>query len=153
MDIYDYLKLDHDLVSRLFKQFDKTKLSDRKRQIADLIAHELLIHLRSEQETFYKVLKNYDITKDVTVHGKKEHQAIEEHITFILERKGNEDEWIRKVYELKQLVDHHVNEEEHEIFKKAKSVLSKEDAWIIKEKMHYLKAQLLLSLNKEKMEI
>jgi len=153
MDIYGYLKLDHAYVTQLFKQFEKVNSFVRRQQIVDVIAQELLVHLRSEQETFYKVLMNFDITKELTQHGKKEHQEIEEHINFIKERRENENVWVNKVYALKKIVDHHVHEEEHKVFKKAKDVLSKEDAIILKEKMHYLKGQLILKLKKNNLHL
>lgn len=46
-------------------------------------------------------------------------------------------------------MEHHVREEEGDVFNKAKKVLSKEQAWEIKEKMHYLKGNFLLWLDKK----
>lgn len=147
MDIYDYLKWDHEQVSQLFKQFEKSDLEVRKKQIMALIAQELLIHAQSEQETFYQTLENYPETRDVALHGREEHQEITDLINLIVSANKFGAAWEKKVIELKNIVEHHVNEEEGEIFKKAKKVLSEDDAYILKEKMHYLKQQLLLKNN------
>lgn len=147
MDIYDYLKWDHDQVSQLFKQFEKSDLEVRKKQIMALIAQELLIHAQSEQETFYQTLENYSETRDVALHGREEHQEITDLINLIVNANKFGAAWEKKVIELKNIVEHHVNEEEGEIFKKAKKVLSEDDAYTLKEKMHYLKQQLLLKNN------
>lgn len=149
MDIYDYLKLDHEHVAQLFKHFEHSKLQERRKQIAALIAQELIVHARSEQETFYAALKQFDSTKDEALHGQKEHKEIEAQINLIVHSKEFGASWVNKVEKLKEIVEHHVNEEEGDIFKHAKNVLSKEDAWIIKEQMHYLKQHLLLSLKKD----
>lgn len=53
-----------------------------------------------------------------------------------------------KSKKLKEIVDHHVKEEEGSLFRQAKNILSDEDAYRLKELMHYLKMQ--LKLNKEK---
>ena len=149
MDIYDYLKLDHQHVAELFKQFEGSQLAERRKQIAALIAQELIVHAHSEQETFYKALKQFESTKKEALHGQKEHKEIEDQINLILHSKEFGASWVKKVNKLKEIVDHHVNEEEGEIFKQAKTVLSQEDAYVIKEQMHYLKQHLLLSLKKQ----
>jgi hemerythrin superfamily protein len=148
MDIYDYLKSDHDYVSKLFKQFEKSKLAERRKQIADLIVEELIIHAHSEQETLYKVLQQFDFIKDTVAHSQKEHQEIENQINKIINSEDTGASLTKKVEKLKELVDHHVREEEHEIFKQAKKVLSEEEAYEIKEQMHYLKQHLKMKMEK-----
>lgn len=149
MDIYEYLKMDHQNVSQLFKQFESTEPVERKRQIMALIAQELLIHAHSEQETFYDILKQFEQTKDMATHGQKEHKEIEDKIALILHSNEHGSQWVKKVKELNELVEHHVSEEEGDIFKQAQKVLSAEDAYVIKEKMHYLKQRMLLALKKQ----
>jgi hemerythrin superfamily protein len=83
MDIYGYLKLDHEHVSQLFQQFENSKLFERKQQIVALIVQELRIHARSEQETFYNALMQFPSTKEEALHGQKEHNEIEEQINSI----------------------------------------------------------------------
>ena len=149
MDIYDYLKLDHDHVEKLFKQFEKSERTERQIQIMIFLAQELLVHAKSEQETFYKALQRYPDTCSEALHGKKEHTDIEEQINLILESKNTTStEWHKKVEKLKELVTHHVKEEEGEIFKKAKEVLSEQESYALKEQMHYLKQNLLRRLEK-----
>ncbi|STY30237.1 Alr3199 protein [Legionella wadsworthii] len=150
MDIYKYLKLDHEHVNHLFKQFEDSEVLERKQQIVSLICQELLVHAHSEQETFYKALKNYDTTQDEANHGYKEHKEIEDQIGLILHSKEFGSSWIKKVEKLKEIVQHHVHEEEGTMFSKAQKVLSDEEAYVLKEQMHYLKQHLLLSLQKEK---
>ncbi|WP_454783558.1 hemerythrin domain-containing protein [Legionella sp. WA2022007384] len=149
MDIYEYLKMDHDHVAHLFDQFEQSELPTRRKQIVALIAQELLIHAHSEQETFYKALKHYDLTKEEATHGKKEHKEIENQIKLILHSTEYGAPWVNKVNKLKRIVEHHVSEEEGTIFDKAKKVLSREEAYDIKEQMHYLKQQLFLSLQEK----
>ena len=149
MDIYEYLKLDHQHVSKLFKQFEKSNSKIRKQQIVKMICQELLVHAHSEQDTFYKVLEQYQTAEDEALHGEKEHREIEEQINKVLKSKDFGSSWIEKVKKLKELVDHHVSEEEGKIFKKAKKVISDHEAMVIKEQMHYLKQELLLKMKKE----
>ena len=148
MDIYDYLKLDHEHVKKLFKQFEDSNLLERKKQIAYLITQELLVHAHSEQETFYKALKKFELTKDDALHGQEEHKEIEDQIILVLKSKEFNAAWIKQVENLKDIVEHHIKDEEGPMFTQAKEVLSKEEACDLKEKMHYLKQYLLRSLEK-----
>ncbi|MBA4697593.1 MAG: hemerythrin domain-containing protein [Legionella sp.] len=149
MDLYQYLKMDHQFVSKLFKQFEKSELLDRKKQIITMLCNELLAHAESEQMTFYRVLEQDPLTKPLAIHGKREHQDIEDHIRYILNAKSFGVSWQSRVKKLQDVVSHHVKEEEGAIFRKAKKVLSEKDAAVIKEKMHYLKENLLRKLQKK----
>jgi len=143
MDIYDYLKLDHKHVDHLFQQFGYSNNIERKKQIAYMISMELLAHAESEQKTFYKALEQYEKTREVALHGKKEHTDIAKKIISIINSPRFDTAWKKKVEKLQELVKHHVREEEGKIFRLAKSVLSKEEAWELKEQMHYLKKKIL----------
>lgn len=147
MDIFDYLKMDHAKVAHLFKLFENTKSTKRQQEIVSLISQELLLHAHSEQETFYKALLQYPETKDLALHGEKEHEEIEAQISALKDPSASH--WKQKVLNLKEIVQHHVKEEEGTIFKQAKKVLSAKEAMILKEKMHYLKGKFLLWLEKE----
>ena len=148
MNIYDYLKMDHEHVAHMFKQFSKSKLPERRAEIANMIAFELTAHAEAEQATFYKTLEQYAESRDEALHGVKEHQEIEDQIAAIVNAKEYGSAFIKKVEKLQKLVEHHVHEEEHNVFKKAKKVLSDYEAYVIKEQMHYLKEQLKRSMEK-----
>lgn len=145
MDIYDYLKMDHRKVSDLFKQFKKTESFERKKEIIDFLARELLIHAKSEEETFYKVLEKFSESRADALHGEKEHKDIEDQLNIVMSHaKETKAELVNKVEKLQEIVDHHVEEEESEIFDKAKEVLSQAEACAIKEKMHHRKMKYYL---------
>ena len=146
MDIYEYLKLDHQKVDKLFKQFEDTEDYDLKFQIVALIIQELFVHAESEQATFYKALEQFEISKSEGLHGEKEHAEIEEKMDELGKSVNPTKAWEKKVLELKKLVQHHVKEEEGKMFSKAKKVLSKEQTYVIKEQMHYLKSKMLNKL-------
>ena len=150
MDIYDYLKMDHEKVNHLFKLFEDSKIEKRKKEIVALITKELMVHAHSEQETFYKLLTQYPETREVALHGEKEHSEIEELVKAIHESKGKA--WEGNVLQLKTLVQHHVKEEEGQVFDKAKQVLSKEQAMMVKEQMHYVKGNFLVWFDKKQNE-
>ncbi|WP_133137555.1 hemerythrin domain-containing protein [Legionella rowbothamii] len=150
MDIYDYLKMDHQKVDQLFKLFEHSKIEQRKKDIMLMIHKELIVHAHAEQETFYKTVEDYPETLELAHHGEKEHREIEAQLKKIIE--SNHNQWHEAVISLKELVTHHVKEEESEIFNKAKKVLSQETAFLLKEKMHFLKGIFLNWLMKKENE-
>lgn len=149
MDIYEYLKKDHQKVADLFKQFTKAKDKLEKVEIVNFIAKELVLHATSEQETFYKVLESHADSKKEALHAEKEHKEIEEKLNEVTSFKDTDAKWEQKVLDLKALVEHHVKEEEGPLFKKAKEVIPEHEAYIIKEKMHDYKEKLLTKMEEK----
>ena len=145
VDIYEYLKLDHEKVAKLFKLYDTAPSEKNKLEIVAMLNKELTVHAISEEETFYKVLERHRESKKEALHGEKEHQEIKDKLAEIIQIKHANPTLDAKVKKLKEIVEHHVSEEEGKIFKEAKDVLSKEMALAIKEQMHYLKGKLLLN--------
>lgn len=143
MDIYEYLKKDHRKVSELFKQFEKTKDTLYKTEIVALLAKELILHSESEENTLYKYLEHHDQTESIVKHSETEHSDITKQLAEVVKTQKTDGNWERKVKKLKELVDHHVKEEEGKLFRRAKKVLSKEEALRMKEKMHDYKEKLL----------
>ncbi|MBA2710525.1 MAG: hemerythrin domain-containing protein [Tatlockia sp.] len=152
MDICEYLKGDHEVVSLLFKQYKKAP-AKRKPEFAQLIADELLAHAKAEQETFYKVLEQYPEIKDKALHGWKEHQEIEDLIKSFDNQKISEESLTEKIEKLEELVKHHVSEEESALFRKAKKVITIGQSRALKELMHDLKHQYKLKRLKERSDI
>ena len=145
MDIYDYLKKDHEAVNALFKLYHHAGDLHYKGEILAMIKDELLFHAKAEQETFYKAIKNNTKDKKFVHHGKEEHEEIEAKLREIKLQVKGEKTLDKKVKELEKLVDHHVNEEENKIFKQAKKIFNSIEACELKEKMHELKVKLARS--------
>lgn len=139
MDLYEYLKMDHKKVSHLFEQFEESNSEQRQREIVSLLLQELLIHAISEQETFYKALRTSPEINEEILHAKKEHEDIETQIKLITQVNKTKKNWKNLVLKLKDIVEHHVQEEEGKIFRRAKKIISDEESYIIKEKMHNFK--------------
>lgn len=143
MDIYEYIKRDHQYLSTLFKLFETAKTKKNQLETVHLILKELFIHAQSEQKTFYQALECHADAAKMINHAEHEHLKIQEKVQKLQAQNIVNDEFIKTVLELKNLVDHHVAEEENRIFNKAKKVLSEEEAIILKEQMHFQKQKLL----------
>ena len=84
------------------------------------------MHAHIEETIFYPAIKQEAETREITLEGFEEHHVIK---TLLKELEGQSvetEQWTAKLKVLKENVEHHVEEEEGEMFKGAREVLSKE---------------------------
>lgn len=146
MTIYEVLKRDHRHVEHLFKRIDKAlskKDFSEVPELFDELKTELTAHSKAEQEVFYQPLKVLSASpegKDLSWEGEEEHHLIRLLLSELSRVPFHSEEWSAKMKVLNEVVDHHVEEEEEEIFKKARMVFSDEETEQIAEDMEALKA-------------
>ena len=131
MDATALLKADHDKVKALFKEANE--LGDRafaaRAKLFQEIDRELELHTQVEEQIFYPALKAK--TKAATPERDEVLEAYEEHagakeLIGKIERTDPKDETYKaKVQVLSEMVIHHAEEEESEMFKQARKLLSK----------------------------
>jgi hypothetical protein len=122
-DAIAILKDDHKNVKKLFKDFDKMKdkaEDAEKEALVKRICTELTIHARIEEEIFYpaarKAIDDQDLLDEATV----EHASAKDLIGQLQSMSVSDPLYDAKVTVLGEYVDHHVQEEQDELFKKAK---------------------------------
>jgi hemerythrin superfamily protein len=113
------LRLDHQIVSDLFNEYEKIDVQSRKNKLVFLICADLTIHAQVEEEIFYPALNA--ILKDKRLVSK----AIGEHATLkvlIAEVEAEEPDGEKanaKIKMLSEHVKHHIQEEQNGIFPRA----------------------------------
>jgi hypothetical protein len=124
MDAFELLKNDHEKVSQLFKQIESAT-GDSKRALFTRLKTELDLHAHVEETIFYPALENKEPARDITLEAYEEHQVVK-NLLAELATGSTDEEWDAKLTVLKENVEHHVEEEEGEMFSKARDVLSDE---------------------------
>ena len=122
-DAIALLKSDHRMAEDLFQQFEKARTADRKRDIATKVCDALRVHAQIEEEIFYPAF--IEASGDEDTH----HEAIIEHdgakkLIAEIESSGPDDDYFdARVTVLREMVKHHVKEEEQRdgMFAKARS--------------------------------
>jgi hemerythrin superfamily protein len=123
MDAIELLTQDHDNVKSMFEQYEE--LGDRahaaKKKLATKICLELTKHATAEEEIFYPAVReasgdNEDLVDEATV----EHAAAKDLIAQILSMDPSDELYDAKVKVLSEQIEHHVEEEEGEMFPKAR---------------------------------
>jgi hemerythrin superfamily protein len=130
MNVLKTLKKDHSTVKSLFNKFSRTgKSSHEKRaELFEQIRRELQIHLRAEEEIFYPAIKaiNGGEPRRLISEALKEHKDVDELLTQISRLKPTGKSFDEKIETLYENFDHHVEEEEGEIFQVAEENCSEE---------------------------
>ncbi len=124
--IYDLLHTDHETVSGLFEQMEATENPAQRERLVAQLKKELLAHSEAEDVVFYQRLKTAEEAREIVLEAAEEHRVVAR-VLGELERLSAENErWSARLKVLKELVEHHVEEEEGEMFKKARGVFSRE---------------------------
>ena len=142
MNIYNYLKKDHLIVLELFDKILSTKSLDKRKAFFQEVGNELLLHAETENKTFYAALEEYKETAELIDHAIQEHEEVKDYITKLSAISVESEKWLEQFGELKHSVTHHVKEEESDIFKRAKNILSTAQANQLAVDMAKLKDEL-----------
>ena len=131
MNAIQLLKDDHKKVKELLGDLvNTTARADKKRQqLLEKIEQELKIHTQIEEEIFYPAFKQAGNSEHVRMYYEalEEHRAVEELVLPDLMKTGRGSQnFSGRAKVLKELVEHHLQEEKKEMFKKAQKAMTKE---------------------------
>lgn len=128
-DAIAFLKKQHKEVKEVFAKIEKTKPKDGKKREALFaeVKQMLDLHTSLEETYLYPILKDKKLTHDITLEAYVEHDVAKSLLTQLETEEKGTDEWMAKCIVAKEVVEHHVKEEESDFFSKVKKVLSKEE--------------------------
>jgi hemerythrin-like domain-containing protein len=137
------LKADHRAAKQLFRDFRATgdRAYTQRRRIVDKIITELSIHAGIEETVFYPQIREaVPRTEDEVLESLEEHHVVKL-VLAELERMDPKDErFTAKVTVLMENVEHHIREEETELFPQVRKVLSRNELLRLGEEMAAAKA-------------
>jgi hemerythrin superfamily protein len=122
-DAITMLMTDHKKVKKLFSDFNKLKeegSDEEKSAIVDKICNELKIHTELEEEIFYPAVRKAIEESDLMDEALVEHAGAKDLIAQLEDAGPDDDLYDAKVTVLGEQIDHHVKEEEGEMFPKAR---------------------------------
>lgn len=129
MDVFKLLKEDHKEVKQLFKKIEDSSdgaIKTREKTYKELM-RELMVHARVEERIVYPRLREIEKLEDTVKEGIEEHHVAEQLMEEIAQMAASDEQWMAKVSVLKEMVEHHVEEEEKELFPKASKELDKDE--------------------------
>lgn len=119
-DALSILTNDHDRVKQLFEDYDGAD-AQRKGAVARLICQELKVHAQIEEEILYPTARNTIEETDLVDEAVEEHAEAKQLIAQIEAAGGDSREIDGRVEELRAAIEHHVEEEETEMFPELRS--------------------------------
>ena len=126
MDAFQLLKADHRNVEELFNRLESAS-GREKLSVFNEIKTELELHTHIEEKIFYPALEKPEETHDLTLEAYEEHDVVKKLLKELSRARTANEEWEAQAKVLKENVEHHVEEEEGELFEKAGSALSEEE--------------------------
>ncbi|HYN25641.1 MAG TPA: hemerythrin domain-containing protein [Pyrinomonadaceae bacterium] len=129
MDAFELLKSDHEKVAGILAKLEATteRALKTREELFTQLKTELDIHAEIEEKIFYPVLEKAEESRDITLEAFEEHRLVKQLLGELEAEVKDDEKWTAKFTVLKEQIEHHVEEEEGEMFKKARRVLSKEE--------------------------
>src|SRR3954453_19375926 len=138
----EMLEAQHREVEELFATLEKARSSETKRRIFVELADKLAIHATIEERHFYPSV-NAKRTEDILLESLEEHLGIKRVLADLLAIDVHDETFDAKVKVLKEQVEHHVGEEEDDLFPKVRKILDDETLMAIAQQMTATQEELI----------
>jgi hypothetical protein len=137
MNALTLLEDDHRKMRRLLDELEKTTERGVKtrEELYSTIKGELTIHEIIEEEIFYPALKEHPKAEDIVLEGYEEHHVVDLVMAELEGLPVDDESWGAKAKVMKENVEHHMEEEEGEMFKQARSVFDRGELEDLGERM------------------
>ena len=129
MNALTMLEEDHRKVKELLTELESTTergVQTRQRLFAT-IKGELTVHEIIEEEIFYPELKSHPKAEEIVLEGFEEHHVVDLLMGELEQLDVSDETWGPKAKVMKENIEHHIEEEEGEMFKAARQVFEKEE--------------------------
>ena len=137
MEATALLKKDHVAVKALFKKVEETEDGRRRRQLMEEIASELKMHTKIEEEIFYPAVREIGTSKaeEMVDEAYEEHHVVDLVLAELPQVDPEDERFAAKMTVLSEMVEHHADEEEDEMFPMCEKKLGKERLQQLGEQM------------------
>ncbi|HYF11749.1 MAG TPA: hemerythrin domain-containing protein [Actinomycetota bacterium] len=143
MNALQLLKEDHQRVKKMLDELDSTTERAEKTREDGLakLKQELTIHEAIEEEIFYPALKQHAEAKEIVLEAFEEHDVVDAIMSEIEATPTQDETWAAKFSVMKENLEHHIEEEEGEMFDKARKVFDDTTLTQLGEQMQARKEQ------------
>jgi hemerythrin superfamily protein len=144
MNAMKLLEEDHRKVKKLLDEGEKTteQATKRRTELLNELLADLRIHETIEEEIFYPALEEHAKTKEIALEGYEEHHAVDRIAEELVALDPSDETWGAKFTVMKENIEHHIEEEEGEMFQKARQVLDEDELSEIADLMESRRTEL-----------
>ena len=152
MNALDLLTDDHQKVKQLFQQAQQIQDSQQKKETFDKIDMELAIHADIEETVFYPALEEHDAFKEMVREARQEHEDVEQLLLEIEDLATEDTDFSSQLAKLEETVEHHVAEEEGEMFPKIREIFEEGTLERLDKKLEFAKGK-QINVGKDDLQI
>lgn len=129
MDIYSEIKKDHKKLKELLNKFSDLDNNDTYREVLFKdIKEELVAHTKAEEAILYNSMRVLASDDSNVIHSYKEHAEVDGLVCALEKLIDESADWKIVAEKFKESLEHHLKDEEEELFKQAKKIFSKEES-------------------------
>jgi hemerythrin-like domain-containing protein len=129
LDALQMLEQDHRRFETLLAQGEETteRAVKGRTQLLDTLTRELNAHEMKEEKFLYPMLEAYPEAKTIVLEGYQEHHVADVIVKELHQVAADDEQWGAKFKVLKENIEHHIQEEEGEMFRIARAVVPREE--------------------------
>ena len=145
-DVRALLKKDHDEVKDLLSGLVDGGQGRSRATLLERLKKNLTAHSRAEEQVVYDALIRQRADKDVHVLGEEgyvEHGAVDDLLTRISRLEAGTDLWLAHAKAIREMLEHHISEEQNEIFAELGNLFSSEELVAMGDQFLRRKARVL----------
>lgn len=150
MDVFKLLKQDHKTVKKLFKQLESSRPSKAREKGLQQLQQEIALHTEVEENIVYPRLREEKKLRETINEAYEEHHMATMLLDELMQTPIEDERWDAKLSVLKEMIEHHVQEEEKELFPKASKALGKEEAKSLGKQVEEAKKERMSGMKKAK---
>ena len=149
MDALALIKDDHEKMRKLLEELETTTERGVKtrEELFSKIKGELTVHEIIEEEIFYPALRDHPKAKDIVLEGYEEHHVVDLVMAELEDLPVDDESWGAKAKVMQENVEHHMEEEEGEMFQKARSIFDRDELEELGRRMEARKSAAQQELN------
>jgi hypothetical protein len=136
-DAIELLEREHRRFESLLKQGEETTERARatRRELLASLTSELNAHELMEEKVLYPALQDHPETREVVLEGFEEHHVADLIVNELRDVATNDEAWGAKFKVLKESIEHHIKEEEKNMFRLARGIFSRDELRLLAARM------------------
>jgi hemerythrin-like domain-containing protein len=127
MDAIALLTEDHDRVKKMLDEGEKTTERGVKtrQELLQRLKLDLTVHEVIEEEIFYPALREHPKAREIVLEAYEEHHVVDTIMAEIEQTPVDDEAWGAKFKVMKENIEHHIEEEEGEMFRQARQAFAR----------------------------
>ena len=144
MDVLQLLKEDHDKIKKILTHLESTTERGVKtrEEFYTKVRAELQVHEAIEEEILYPALKEHPKAKDLVLEAYEEHNVVDMVMAELDALPYDDETWGAKLTVMRENIEHHIGEEESEMFEQCRNVFDRDELAELGDRMEARKEEL-----------